>query len=894
MIGRAVSHYEILERIGEGAMSVVYKAQDVRLGRLVALKFLPLHLSVEEENKQRFIHEARAASALDHPNICTIYDIDESETGQMFIAMAYYRGDTVKQKITRGPLPLREVLDIAIQTAQGLAKSHKEGIIHRDIKPANIMVTQEGIVKVLDFGVAKLVNLRITPAGTTLGTPAYMSPEQILGKPNVDHRSDIWSLGAVLYEMLSGELPFRQPYPQALQYSILSEDPEPLRKQRADLPEEVERLVTIKTLVKDPDARYQSVDDLLVDLRALQRALRFETATTPPAKQPPPPTWVRKLSRRWLGWAVAATAVAAIGLTLLARAGQRQFAERCRWAPSWFAACQLPADKHLSMLSFENLGSDPASQAFGDGLVQSLTSKLTKAAFFHDSLCVHPPRRDQQAFGTGLLLSGIVERSGATVRLTLKLSDAQSSLVLRSLSYESGTLDVNDVSTLQDKLIEPLVSLLRVELPNQARVALAAGGTAIPGAFESYMEGLGYLSRDDLDNAESRFQQALARDQYYALAQVALGDVYGRKYELTKQQQWADQAQQNCLSALKRNDQLDWAYLTLGRLYSRTGQDDQAVSAFRRALDLNPLDFDSQRELANAYRATGRVQEAESVYLQAIESRGNCWHAYNRLGVFYDGYGRYSDAEKQFRKVIEVAPNGPIGYNNTGLLYTKMERYQEAAKMLEASLRIQERPLTYSNLAYAYFRQGCYADAAQIWRKAVDLGLSNYLIWGNLAEAYLMVPELADRAPGAFKQAIALAQEELVKSRSAAAATNPADAGPHGWLANYHARLGDNEKALGAVSEALRIAPHDINVLFRAALVYEMAGQRDRALGALQVALHGGYSLGEVRQSEVLRSLRADSRYQELDEVGYNLSTNPQAAAAEKTVACPATPPGPS
>jgi serine/threonine protein kinase/tetratricopeptide (TPR) repeat protein len=884
MIGRAISHYEILERIGEGAMSVVYKARDVRLGRFVALKFLHFQLCVEEEGKQRFLHEARAVSALDHPNICTIYDIDEAESGQLFIVMAYYRGENITQKIAGGPMPLRDALDIAIQSAQGLAKSHKEGIIHRDIKPANIMVTQEGIVKVLDFGVAKLVNLRITPAGATLGTPAYMSPEQILSKPNVDHRSDIWSLGVVLYEMLSGQLPFQQQYPQALQYSILSDPPESLRKLRADLPEELEHIITVKALAKDPDERYQSVDELLVDLRALQRMLPAGTTTTSTGKRPPRPTWDRKLGPRGrrVAWAAAVTFVLAL---LFPLAGQRLFGERCLWAPAWFTACQVPVDKHVSMLSFENLGGDPASQAFGDGLVQSFTSKLTKLASFHDSLCVHPPRSDQQVFGGGLALSGTVERTGTTVRLNLKLSNAQSGLPLRALATENDILDVNAVSALQDRLVEQMAALMEIEFPAQARVALAAGGTTIPGAFESYIEGLGYLGRDDIDNAESRFQQALASDQYYALAQIALGDVYRRRYELTKQQPWADQARQNCLKAIEHNDQLDGAYLTLGRVYSRTGQGDQAVVAFRRALDLNPLDFDTQRELANAYIATVAVQEAESVYLQAIESRRNCWRASNRLGVFYDGYGRYDEAEKQFRKVIEVAPKSPIGYTNLGLLYIKIERDQEAAKMLETSLQIQELPRTYLNLGVAYFHQGCYADAARTMVKAVDLGLNDYRTWGDLAEAYLMVPELADRAPGAFRQAIALAEEETAKS--------PADAEGRSLLANYYARLRDNEKALAAISDALRLGPNNVNVLFQAALVHEMAGQRDRALETLEAALRAGYSLKEVRQSEPLKPLRSDPRYQELDEVGYNLQTNPQAAEAERTVACPSTPPGP-
>jgi tetratricopeptide (TPR) repeat protein len=888
MIGRTISHYEILEKLGEGGMSVVYKAQDVRLGRFVALKFLPLRLSVEEEGKQRFIHEARAVSALDHPNICTIYDIEEAENGQMFIAMAYYQGENLRQRIARGPLPLREALDIAIQTAQGLTKSHKQGVIHRDIKPANIIVTAEGVAKVLDFGVAKLINLRITPEGTRLGTPAYMSPEHILGAPEVDHRSDIWSLGVVLYEMLCGQLPFKAVHTQALLYSIVNEPPEPLAGRCPSLPKELEQIVTVKALAKDPAKRYQDAGDLLGDLKALNRKLRFESAARSTTGQTRPLAEIPVESqggRRRSGWLLGAIVAVAIALALLIpTVGRDFFAERCLWAPAWFSACELPADKHVSMLTFENLGVDPAGKAFGDGLIESLTAKLTKLAPFHDSLCVHPARPDQQVFGPGLVLSGSVERTAGSVRVALKISNTLSSLALREWSSEIDMLDVQHVSTLQDQLIEQLASLLEVEVPGPAKVALAAGGTVIPGAFESYSEGLGYLSHNDLDSAASRFEQALVHDQYYALAQVALGDVYRRRYELNEERQWADQGVQICLRALDGNKQLDGAYLTLGRIYSRTAKHEQATAAFRQALDLNPLDLSTQRELAEVYRAIGQIQQAESVHRHSVELRGNCWQAHNRLGLFYDGFGNYEEAERHFRSVIDIAPRAIIGYTNLGLLYIRMDRYKEAANMLEASLQIQERPLAYTNLGYAYFRQGCYSDAARMMMKAVDLGLNEYLTWGNLAEAYLMDPQLAHRAPGAFRQAVTLAQEETVR--------NPTDAEAHSFLASYHARLGDFPSALAAIHQALKLAPRDINVLYRAAMVHELAGQRDRAIEALQAAVQGGYSLAEIRQLDALRGLRGDTRYRALDAVGYNLQAEPGAAAAEEALTCPSTPPG--
>jgi serine/threonine protein kinase len=228
MIGQQIAHYKILEKLGSGGMGTVYKAQDTKLDRFVALKFLPQHLNQAEEEKKRFIHEAKAASALDHPNICTIYEIDETAEGQMFIAMACYDGESLKEKIERGPLLIGETIDIAMQIAGGLAKAHSKEIVHRDIKPANILLTEDDQVKIVDFGLAKLTgHTQLTKEGTTLGTAAYMSPEQAQGA-DVDHRTDIWALGAVLYEMVTGQQPFKGDYEQAVIYSILNEEPQSL------------------------------------------------------------------------------------------------------------------------------------------------------------------------------------------------------------------------------------------------------------------------------------------------------------------------------------------------------------------------------------------------------------------------------------------------------------------------------------------------------------------------------------------------------------------------------------------------------------------------------------------------------------------------------------------
>ncbi|UCH85690.1 MAG: serine/threonine protein kinase, partial [Candidatus Latescibacterota bacterium] len=271
MIGKTISHYKIISELGAGGMGVVYKAEDLQLKRIVALKFLPREAVADPDAKARLLHEAQAAAALDHQNICTVYEIGEAD-GHTFISMAFVEGVSVKDKISTGPLPLDAIIDIARQTAAGLAEAHKKGIVHRDIKPANLMVSGAGQVKIMDFGLARAEGqTKLTKSGASVGTVTYMSPEQARGEP-FDHRSDIWSFGVLLYEMTTGLLPFRGDHEHAVLYSVLNEDPEPPTALRTGVPMELERVIS-KAMAKKPEDRYQHVDDMLVDLKAVEKRL---------------------------------------------------------------------------------------------------------------------------------------------------------------------------------------------------------------------------------------------------------------------------------------------------------------------------------------------------------------------------------------------------------------------------------------------------------------------------------------------------------------------------------------------------------------------------------------------------------------------------------------------
>src|SRR3970282_1488436 len=302
MIPKTASHYQSLEKLGGGGMGVVYKARDLKLDRFAALKFLPSHFGTDQEKKDRFLLEAKAASALDHPHIGTIYEIDETDDGQLFIAMACYDGETLKKKIARGPLPMESAVDIALQVTQGLAKVHEQGIVHRDIKPANIMLTRDGAVKIGDFGLAKLAGgTRITKTGTTMGTVAYMSPEQALGE-SADHRTDLWSTGVVLYEMVTGQLPFKGDHEQAVIHSILNREPEPMTTLRSEVPAELE-LAVRKALAKKLRDRYQHADEMGGDLILLAREQESVVTVQRPSAPALSPV------RRSYGYAAVALAV---------------------------------------------------------------------------------------------------------------------------------------------------------------------------------------------------------------------------------------------------------------------------------------------------------------------------------------------------------------------------------------------------------------------------------------------------------------------------------------------------------------------------------------------------------------------------------------------------------
>jgi serine/threonine protein kinase/tetratricopeptide (TPR) repeat protein len=849
VIGQTVSHYKILEKIGSGGMGVVYKAEDTRIQLPVALKFLPVEMTGDERSKRRFVREAQAAFALDHPNICNIHEIDETEDGRLFICMSYYAGESLKERIARGPVPVEEAVRTVSSVATGLARAHGEGIVHRDIKPGNVFITREGEVKILDFGLAKLAGRsRVTRTGVSPGTVAYMSPEQATSN-DIDARSDIFSLGVVLYELLTGRAPFEADHEAAVLYKILNVQPTPVREQRADCPRGLERVID-KALQKDIGDRYQTIAELQGDLERVLQGI------APTAKLSRP----RLRSRPAIG--LVAIALALVGLAL-----SPPLKETIR---TWLGSTGAPEELHVAVLPFENVGGDPTNQAFCDGMMETLTSKLTQLEQFHGSLWVVPASDVRKrgitsvaeaagAFGVNLAITGSVQPIQEGVRLTMNLVSVASKTP-RQLSSSVTDVRMMDIAMLQDKTVREMVGMLDVQLAPGAQEALAAGNTDVSQAFADYVRARGYLQRHEdpsnIDLAIDNFTRAIKQDPSYALAYAGLGEAYWLKYDATKNKTWIDPAIENCNRAAALNDELAPVHVSLGIIDDGTGRYEEAVTHFQRAIELDPASVAGYRGLARAYADLGRLDEAEATYRKAIETKPDYWAAHNDLGLFLYGQGRYRDAVEEFREVARLTPDNVWAYLNLGAAFWYLERWEEASKMFRRAIDIKPSRAAYNNLASVEYILGHYAEAAKMYLEALAIDNGRYGTWANLANSYYWAAGERDKADGAYRRAREIAEGQLK--------VNPRDANVLVDLASYNVMLGDDQAARARLEEALAIDSDDLFVEYAAAHTYEQLGERDKALEWIGKALAKGYPVGEITRDPFMQKLKEDERFEQL------------------------------
>jgi tetratricopeptide (TPR) repeat protein/TolB-like protein len=857
MIGKTISHYEILDKLGEGGMGVVYKALDTKLDRTVALKFLPQKIDPSETDTKRFIHEARTASALDHANICSIYEIDETEDSRLFIVMPAYDGETLRQKISHGsPLRLDEAIDIAIQLADGLQAAHEKRIIHRDIKSSNIFVTHKGQVKIMDFGLARSVGMtQMTKTGITVGTVPYMSPEQARGE-QVDHRTDIWSAGVVLYEMITGRLPFRGEYAEAVVYQLLNEDPEPVTSLRSDVPMELERIIN-KAMRREKTERYQHVDEMLTDLRTLYNELKSGLIKKIVAE-------TNEERRKKVLSRTIVIVLAAITVILLLSTAGRQIILDAFWKES------IPSDIHIAVLPFRTIGDHPADRYLSYGLTDILTSKITQMELTHGSFWVVPSseisnrsitsaREAHRAFGVTIVVDGSVYRDAQAIYVTLNLINGRT---LRQFGSWNTVLAKSDLTDLSNIMIVQIGRMLDLELQPRHLRMIARGGTPDPRAYELYIEARGLLHRYDkpenILEAITRFSAAIELDDEFALAYAGLGEAYWRMYDATMDSEWVEQAIWYSERSIELDDNIPSVYITLGMIQTGRGRYEDAMESYRRALEIDPVNSDALNGLARSLEGPGKFDEAESVYKQAITLRPSYWDTYNKLGKFYIRLGRLEEAIAQYYEVLRLTPDNVVGYNNLGAAYYFMGDLENAQKNWERTIVITPDHGAASNLATIYYVEGRYAEAARMYETALKLMDTDYMLWGNLGSAYYWAPGEREKARDVFTRAIEMAEE--------AKNINPHNPRIIINLAGYHAMIGNRDQAVYYINRAISIAPDDKDVLYRAGTAYERLGERDEALRFIERALSADYPLSDILPQPELQDLIADDRFQKIIE----------------------------
>ncbi len=654
-------------------MGVVYKAQDTKLDRLVALKFLPESLTASETERQRLIHEAKAASSLDHPNICTIHEIDETPDGRVFIAMAVYDGTTLDKKISLSPLKLDDLVDIAIQVAEGLHAAHEKKIVHRDIKSSNIMVVTKGQVKIMDFGLAKKAGRTVlTKVGATVGTVPYMSPEQARGEV-IDHRTDIWSLGVVLYEMVSGRLPFKSDYDEATVYSILNENPQPITSLRSGIPLELERILS-KCLTKNAADRYQHVDELIVDLRRVKSQIGKETFIAKP---------LSTVKRRLLIYVAASVSTLVTLLAvLLVFKGKEEII------------------RSIAVLPLENLSHNPEEDYFADGMTEALISNLAQIGVLRvisrtsvmQYKGVHKNLRDiARELNVDAVIEGSVMRSGNRVRITAQLISAPTENHLWARDYER---DVQDVLTLQGEVARSIAKEIKIELTPSVAERLTFSRVVKPDAYDCFLRGRVHArleNRKDNNLAIELLEKAVALDPEFAPAHAELARAYGLRlfYFAPNEKEWDEKSLTEVEKALALDPHLADAYLARGTLLwspRRGFLHRQAIQDFLSAINQNPSLDEAHHQLGLVYLHVGLLDQALSEAQEALKLNPANTGALYRTGVVLLYQQKYADAWNIFSRIPNSFNPSLVAYQNAWTLFS-LGRKQEAIATTEEYLR---------------------------------------------------------------------------------------------------------------------------------------------------------------------------------------------------------------
>ena len=748
MVGRTISHYEILEKLGQGGMGVVYKAEDLKLKRSVALKLLPEQLRNETHAMARLEREAQAASALNHPHICTIHEVGEAE-GQAYIAMEYVEGRTLKALAGPGGLPMETALRYGTQIADALAHAHERGVVHRDLKSANVVITPEGQVKVLDFGLAKRLPERekaegthatetFTQADSIAGTLPYMAPEVLSGKP-ADARSDLWALGVVLYEMAAGQLPFRGQSGYELSSMILRDPPPPLP---AHVPAGL-RAVIARLLAKEPGLRYRRAGEARAALEAVHQTLLSVPDAPPLVKMP--------VTRRWTLVAAGALLAVLVGVVLVF--SLRRTSE--------------PRIGSLAVLPLANLSGDPAQEYFADGMTEAVIADLAKikAMKIISRTSVMPYKNSKKsmreianALHADAVIEGSVMRSADRVRITVQLIDASSDQHLWAESYER---DLKNVFALQGEVAQAIAQQVRVAMTPQEQARLVKKPPVDPEVYELYLKGRHIMMRgglEDVRKAIEYFQSGLQKDPNNALIYTGLADAYIHRMSdvhLSPVEATA-KARAAAMKALELDDSLAEAHTSLASIKLLYDWDwAGAETELKRAMELKP-DSLAYRLYGEYLTMVGRHPEALPYFEKARRLDPLYQRNYLAEGYSYFMAHKYDQAIEQYRKGFEIEPD-PMTYFGLVLALAKRGDYATAISEAEKATKLNDSPLLLTSLASAYASAGRSADSNRVLAQLGEIskrqgpapawhgGLSPYVCPYEVAGVYAQLGE-KDRA----------------------------------------------------------------------------------------------------------------------------------------------------